>query len=82
VRSRHQIDPRTDSQGSSRENIFHTPWQRKDVPRPEEKILVLWNEKGDSRICGYMRQLFEDQGGASETCRFAAAIADSSVEMG
>jgi hypothetical protein len=43
----------------------------------------LWrNEKGDSRVCGYMRQLLEDQGKASETRRFVAVVADSSVEMG
>jgi hypothetical protein len=43
---------------------------------------VVWNEKGDNRVCGYMRHLSEDQGRASETPRFVIAIADSSVELG
>ncbi len=36
----------------------------------------------DSRVCFQMRHLLENQGRASETRRFVAAIADSSVEMG
>jgi hypothetical protein len=38
--------------------------------------------KRDSRVCGQMRQLSEDQGRTSETCRFVAAVADSALEMG
>jgi hypothetical protein len=54
-----------------------------EVPsQPKEKILVVRYEKGDSRVCCQMRQLLEDQGRTSETHRFVAAIADSSVEMG
>jgi hypothetical protein len=52
------------------------------VPRPEEKILVVWNEKGDSGVCCHMRQLSKNQGRALEARRFVADIADSSVEMG
>jgi hypothetical protein len=43
---------------------------------------VVWNEKGDSRICGCMRQLSENQGRTSEARRSVTAIADSSVKMG
>jgi hypothetical protein len=43
---------------------------------------VVQYEKRDSRICGQMRQLSEDQGRTSETCRIVAAVADSIVEMG
>jgi hypothetical protein len=25
-----------------------------DVPRPEEKIPVVWYEKGDRRVCSHM----------------------------
>jgi hypothetical protein len=53
----------------------------KDVPRPEEKILVVWNEKGDSRIYGCMRQLLEDQGRTLEARGFVADVADFSMEM-
>jgi hypothetical protein len=42
---------------------------------------MVWNEKGDSRVCGCIRRLSEDQGRASETRRFVAVVADSSVEM-
>jgi hypothetical protein len=49
--------------------------------RPEEKILVVQYEKGDSRVCCHMRQLSEDQGRASEARRFVTAVADSAVEM-
>jgi hypothetical protein len=43
---------------------------------------VVRYEKGDSRVCGYMRQLSKDQGRASETRRFVADVVDSSVKMG
>jgi septal ring factor EnvC (AmiA/AmiB activator) len=46
------------------------------------KILVVRYEKGDSKVCCYMRQLSKDQGMASEAHRVVAAIADSSMEMG
>jgi hypothetical protein len=65
-----------------RQHILYTLVTKKNVPRPEEEILVVQYEKRDSRICGKMRQLSEDQGRTSETRRFVAAIADSSVEMG
>jgi hypothetical protein len=42
--------------------------------RPEEKILVVRYEKGDSKVCCQMRQLSEDQGRTSEACRFVAAL--------
>jgi hypothetical protein len=43
---------------------------------------MVWYEKRDSRVCGQMRQLLEDQGRTSKTRRFVAAVADSVVEMG
>jgi hypothetical protein len=43
---------------------------------------VVQNEKKDSRVCGQMRQLSEDQGRTLETRGIVAAIADSGVEMG
>jgi hypothetical protein len=43
---------------------------------------VVRNEKRDSRVCGQMRQLSEDQGRTSEARGFVAAVVDSSVEMG
>jgi hypothetical protein len=43
---------------------------------------VVRYEERDSRVCGQMRQLLEDQGRTSEARRFVAAVADSSVEMG
>jgi hypothetical protein len=43
---------------------------------------VVQNEKRDSRVCGQMRQLLEDQGRTLETRRIVAAVADSVVEMG
>jgi hypothetical protein len=42
---------------------------------------VVWYEKRDSRVCGQMRQLLEDQGRALEARRIVAAVADSAVEM-
>ena len=39
-------------------------------------------EKGNSRVCGHMRQLSENQGRTSETRKFVVVVADSSVEMG
>jgi hypothetical protein len=41
---------------------------------------VVRDEKRDSRVCGQMRQLSEDQGRTSETRRFVAAVADSTVD--
>jgi hypothetical protein len=64
-----------------RQHILYT-LVRENVPRPEEEILVVWYEKRDSRVCGQMRQLSEDQGRTSEARRFVAAVADSLVEMG
>jgi hypothetical protein len=43
---------------------------------------VVRYEKRDSRICGKMRQLSEDQGRTSETRKSVADVVDSSVEMG
>jgi hypothetical protein len=43
---------------------------------------VVRYEKRDSRVCGQMRQLSEDQGRTLETRRIVAAVADSAVEMG
>jgi hypothetical protein len=47
----------------------------------KREILVVWYEKRDSRVCGQMRSLSENQGRTSETRRVVAAIADSFVEM-
>jgi hypothetical protein len=43
---------------------------------------MVWYENRDSRVCGQMRQLSEDQGRSLETRRIVAAVADSTVEMG
>jgi hypothetical protein len=43
---------------------------------------VVRYEKRDSRVCGQMRQLSEDQGRTSETRMIVAAVVDSIVEMG
>jgi hypothetical protein len=55
----------------------HETSYSEDVPRPEEKILVVRYEKGETRVCGCMRQLSEDQGRTPEApqvccsrCRF------------
>ena len=64
-----------------RRHILYTLVARK-CTKPEEEILVVQYKKRDSKICGQMRQLSEDQGRTSEARRFVVAVADSSMEMG
>jgi hypothetical protein len=60
----------------------HETSYSEDVPRPEEKILVVRYEKGETRVWVVCDSCERIKAEHQRPRRFVAVVADSSVEMG